>query len=50
MSSYSILLNDGGPIHPASTKGKTKVGFGLISLFNGISMFVRYLMPKPYLE
>ena len=22
--------------------------FGLVSLFNGISTFVRYLMPKPF--
>ena len=24
------------------------VGFGLVSLFNGISTFVCYLMPKPF--
>ena len=32
------------PIH-----GYTSVGrFGLVSLFNGISTFVGYLMPKPF--
>ena len=25
-----------------------KVKFGLVSLFNGISTFVGYLMPKPF--
>ena len=27
---------------------KTLISFGLVSLFNGISTFVGYLMPKPF--
>ena len=29
-------------------ENQKKVRFGLVSLFNGISTFVGYLMPKPF--
>ena len=38
----------GGGLSPADRTSEFFVLFGLVSLFNGISTFVGYLMPKPF--
>ena len=41
---------DGGERESRESVLSARLGNGLVSLFNGISTFVGYLMPKPFSE